>query len=120
MVRAVRTCEVQMSPDRTGPERQRFEDLYATHHAPVFAYVLRRTDVPEDAADVIAETFAIAWRRRWRRIDDVPSGEETRLWLYGVVRRVLANHRRGLRRRSSLADRLRAELAPAPHPYEER
>ncbi|CAN5440335.1 hypothetical protein BH24ACT9_BH24ACT9_03500 [soil metagenome] len=25
----------------------------------------------------------------WRRIDDVPTGEEARPWLYGVARKVL-------------------------------
>ena len=36
---------------------------------------------------------------------------EPRPWLYGVARRVLANHRRGDRRRTALGDRLRRELA---------
>ena len=38
-------------------------------------------------------------------------GDEARPWLYGVARRVLANHRRGDRRRTALGDRLRRELA---------
>jgi RNA polymerase sigma-70 factor (ECF subfamily) len=90
--------------------RELFEDLYGECHGPVFGYVLRRTESPDDAADVIAETFLIAWRR----LDVIPLGEQRRLWLYGVARRVLANHRRGQRRRSSLADRLRADLALTP------
>jgi RNA polymerase sigma factor (sigma-70 family) len=89
-------------------ERQRrFEAVYAAHRGPILGYVLRRTGNPDDAADVIAETFLTAWRR----LDDVPRDPETRLWLYGVARRVLANHHRGERRRSALADRLRADLA---------
>lgn len=44
----------------------------------------------------------------------MPEGEEARLWLYGVARRTLANQRRGERRRTALAERLRAELAVAP------
>lgn len=94
--------------------RDRFEALYQEYHGPVLAYALRRTDSADDAADVIADTFATAWRR----LDDVPPGEQARLWLYGVARRTLANHRRSQRRRSSLADRLRAELAVAPRPPE--
>jgi RNA polymerase sigma factor (sigma-70 family) len=74
--------------------------------------VLRRTDNPDDAADVIAETFLTAWRR----LDAVPPGDEARLWLYGVARRVLANYRRGERRRAVLADRLRAELSASYRP----
>jgi DNA-directed RNA polymerase specialized sigma24 family protein len=40
---------------------------------------------------VVAETFAIAWRR----VDAIPAGDQARLWLYGVARNVLAEHRRG-------------------------
>jgi RNA polymerase sigma-70 factor (ECF subfamily) len=87
--------------------RRRFEALYAEHQAVVLGYVLRRTDSAHDAADVIAETFLVAWRR----LDDAPTGATARLWLLGVARRVLANHRRGERRRTQLSERLRGELA---------
>jgi RNA polymerase sigma factor (sigma-70 family) len=97
-------------PTPPGEQRRRFEDVYAANHAAVLGYVLRRTGNGDDAADVIAETFLTAWRR----LDDIPPGDQARLWLYGVARRVLANHRRGERRRSALADRLRADLTTAP------
>lgn len=80
--------------------------LYGTHFEPVLAYARRRTDQPGDAADVVAETFLVAWRR----LDQVPVGEESRLWLFGVARRVLANHCRGDRRRADLGERLRERL----------
>ncbi|HUJ07853.1 MAG TPA: RNA polymerase sigma factor [Streptosporangiaceae bacterium] len=89
--------------------RRRFEAIYATNCVPILGYALRRTANGDDAADVVAETFLTAWRR----LDDVPPGGEARLWLYGVARNVLANHRRGERRRSELADRLRLDLAAA-------
>ncbi|MBB6348677.1 RNA polymerase sigma factor [Nonomuraea muscovyensis] len=97
--------------------RDRFEALYLTHYPAIYRYALRRTESPDDIADVIAETFLVAWRR----LDDVPTGEATVLWLYGAARRVLANHRRGKSRRSALASRLRDELAagrgtPSAHP----
>ena len=95
---------------RPDQRRERFEALYSDYHGPVFGYVLRRTDNAEDAADAIADTFLIAWRR----LDDIPTGDQARLWLYGVARRVLANQRRGERRRSTLADRLAAEII-VPH-----
>jgi RNA polymerase sigma factor (sigma-70 family) len=99
------------SPPQLGAdERQaRFEAIYTAYHGQVLGYALRRTGSPDDAADVIAETFLTAWRR----LDEMPSGPQARLWLYGVARRVLANHYRGERRRSALADRLRGELAAA-------
>ena len=94
--------------------RQRLEDrehafrrLYAEHFDAVLAFALRRVDRPEDAADVTADTFLVAWRR----LAHVPPAHETRPWLYGVARRVLANHRRGDRRRSALGDRLKRDLA---------
>ena len=86
--------------------RAHFEAMWAEHHARISGYVLRRAPTAEEAADVVAETFLVAWRR----LDDAPRGE-THLWLYAVARRVLANHRRGTRRRTQLAERLRHEWA---------
>jgi len=86
--------------------QERFRELYRDWSRPLLGYALRRVAAPADAADVVAETFLVTWRR----LDDVPPGREARLWLYGVARRVLANHRRGALRRSALGDKLRAEL----------
>jgi RNA polymerase sigma factor (sigma-70 family) len=92
---------------------ERFRGLYAEHGREILAYALRRLDDPEDAADVLAETFLVAWRR----LAEVPSGSEARPWLYGVARNVSANQRRGLHRRERLGERLRGELSQAPiHP----
>ena len=88
-------------------ERERaFRRIYAAHFDAVLAYALRRVDRPEDAGDVTAETFLVAWRR----LAHAPRGPELRPWLYGVARRVLANHRRGEKRRIALGQRLRREL----------
>jgi RNA polymerase sigma factor (sigma-70 family) len=95
----------------TGERHRRFETVYAANQAQILGYVLRRTQNPDDAADVFAETFLTAWRR----FEEVPDGEAARLWLYGVARRILANHHRGERRRSALSDRLRADLAATWH-----
>src|SRR5215472_12555459 len=99
---------------RDGDRRSRFEEIYAANSTPILGYALRRTSNGDDAADVVAETFLTAWRR----FDEVPPGDRATLWLYGVARRVLANHYRGERRRSALADRLRAELAESYVPPE--
>ena len=90
-------------------ERQaRFEHLYDQASLEVLGYALRRAASPEDAADVVSETFLIAWRR----LDEVPTGDEARLWLYGVARRVLANQRRGKLRRDELSSRIAREWRP--------
>jgi RNA polymerase sigma factor (sigma-70 family) len=92
---------------RGDDRRRRFEDIYHTNCTPILGYALRRTTNGEDAADVVAETFLTAWRR----LDDVPPGEEAKLWLYGVARRVLANYHRGERRKTELSERLSRDLA---------
>jgi RNA polymerase sigma-70 factor (ECF subfamily) len=102
----------------TGTERrERFDRLFEEHFRALLAYALRRVEEPADAADVAAETLLVAWRR----LDQVPAGDEARPWLFGVARRVLSNQRRGERRRDALADRLREALAalPAPAPPDE-
>jgi RNA polymerase sigma factor (sigma-70 family) len=101
-------------PSGRDDRRRRFEDVYTANCGPILGYVLRRTSSPHDAADVLAETFLVAWRR----LDDVPAGDQARLWLYGVARRVLANHHRGEQRRLLLTDRLRADIAAAYRPPE--
>ena len=86
--------------------RERFRAVYEAAYPRILGYALRRTQEAEDAADVVSETFLVAWRR----FDDVPPGDESLLWLYGVAHRVLANHRRGERRRRALGERLAGEL----------
>jgi RNA polymerase sigma-70 factor (ECF subfamily) len=92
-----------LQPDR--PE-ERFDLLFREHGRDLLGYALRRVTAPEDAADVVAETFLVAWRR----INEVPPEPQARLWLYGVARRALANQMRSAHRRDRLSERLRADL----------
>ncbi|MEU7904882.1 sigma-70 family RNA polymerase sigma factor [Actinoplanes sp. NPDC049118] len=87
-----------MSDERTAT----FETLYTGMFHHLLGYATRRCDTPEDAADVVAETFAIAWRS----IDRVPPRDEARLWLYGVARNVLAGQRRRATRQRQLASEI--------------
>jgi RNA polymerase sigma-70 factor, ECF subfamily len=86
---------------------ERFRAFYLGSYLPILGYALRRTSTPDDAADVVAETFLVLWRR----LDDVPIEEETRPWLYGIARNVMANGQRAERRRERLTARLGAEPA---------
>jgi RNA polymerase sigma-70 factor (ECF subfamily) len=85
-----------------GEDRWRgtFDELYAASASAVLAYAARRTDLLDDAEDVAAETFAIAWRR----IDRCPA--HPRPWLFGIARRVLANRYRSASRWRRLSERL--------------
>lgn len=79
----------------------------------LLAYFVRRVAIREDAADLLAETLLIMWRRR----EGIPADEtRARMWTYGVARKVLSGHRRGTRRRDALGERLRGELALRPDP----
>jgi RNA polymerase sigma-70 factor (ECF subfamily) len=89
-----------------GDRKSRFEAIFIATYEPIFGYALRRCASPHDASDVVAETFTIAWRR----FDDMPTGDSARLWLYGVARRVLANHRRAEHQRQRLTTDLHDEL----------
>lgn len=97
-------------------ERERFAALYRLTCPRVTAYALRRAGSPEDAADVVAETFAIAWRH----IDRVPAGDEALLWLYVTARGVLANEWRRSLRRSEVVKRVASSLAARDVPQDER
>lgn len=113
-----------MAPSQTEREKAlggelaqvRFRRLYREQGRAILAYALRRVEDPEDAADVVAETFLVAWRR----FGEVPIDGGSRLWLYAVARRVIANLNRSERRRTRLGERLaeslRTELATRAAP----
>ena len=59
---------------------------------------------------MVAETFAVAWRRR----ADMPAdADEVRPWLFGIARRCLANAARSTHRAGRLGMRLADSLAHA-------
>jgi RNA polymerase sigma factor (sigma-70 family) len=79
-----------MRGGRTDARRAaRFEELWDELFPRVLGYALRRTD-QEEARDVVAETFTVAWRR----LEDVPAGDDALPWLLATARKQLANRRR--------------------------
>jgi len=59
-----------------------FRELYDRWAEPLLAYFYRRVYDPEVAADLLAETFAIAFEKRERfRDTGAPGGT----WLYGIA-----------------------------------
>ncbi len=87
------------------PQQQRFQALYQANYPRILGYALRRTASAEDAADVVADTFAIAWRK----LAEIPAGDEATLWLYGVTRRVVANLHRKQASRNAVVEMLARE-----------
>lgn len=80
----------------------RLEHLHREHAGAVRAYARRRIG-RDEADDVVADVFVVAWRR----IGDVPA--EARTWLLGIARRVLANRHRAAKRQRALYERLARE-----------
>jgi RNA polymerase sigma-70 factor (ECF subfamily) len=73
-----------------------FTVLYAAHHGDLVRYGYRRLAHLDEASELAQEVFVVAWRRR----ADVP--DHALPWLYGVARRLLANHWRDRRTRPIL------------------
>ncbi|HEY4849562.1 MAG TPA: sigma-70 family RNA polymerase sigma factor [Streptosporangiaceae bacterium] len=90
--------------DARDQRERRFRSLYQEYYRPLQAYAVRRMDAQADVADVVADVFTTAWRR----LDDIPSPPDDRLWLYGVARRVIAGKHRGRQRLRNLLTRLEA------------
>lgn len=83
-------------------DKERFEQIFRDNARPVLSFALSCTR-PEEAKDVVAQTFLVAWRR----FSDLP--EEPLPWLIGVARRTLADRRRADRRREALWSRLASD-----------
>lgn len=90
-----------------------FTTLYDHSARDLLAYLVRRTQSPEEAADCLAETFLVAWRKR----DEIPPDPaEARPWLFGVARNMLRRTRELDHKRSRTVDALAAELHQARRP----
>jgi RNA polymerase sigma-70 factor (ECF subfamily) len=93
----------------------RFADVYESHFA--FAWrSVRRLGVEESAVDdVVQEIFVIVHRR----LDDFEGRSSLKTWLFGIVLRVVRDHRRAVRRKSPRsagdADTVEADIASDPH-----
>jgi RNA polymerase sigma-70 factor (ECF subfamily) len=85
--------------------KQRFDALFLEQVPGIASYCRWRSRSSSDPEDAVAEVFLIAWRR----LDDVPSGDAARAWLYAVARRVLANQDRANARRKRLSEKLNAQ-----------
>lgn len=70
-------------------EPQAFRELYDRWAESLLAYFYRRVHSAEVAADLLAETFAVAYEGRGRFRD---VGKPGGAWLYGIARRELSHY----------------------------
>jgi RNA polymerase sigma-70 factor (ECF subfamily) len=87
-----------------------FEFVFRTHEPRIRDYCARRVD-PDSVEDVVSETFTVAWRK----VDEMPGGDSTLPWLYGVARRLIQHEWRRTARRGRL-DLRSPRLVPATDP----
>lgn len=83
-------------------DRDAFGHLYRLYYRPI--YNLARFYLPQQAEDIVAETFVRAWSGIVRYRD---TGRPFVSWLYGIARHIVADERRARRRvepRSELPD----------------
>jgi RNA polymerase sigma-70 factor, ECF subfamily len=96
---------------RDTPSAELLRAALGSNGKDLLAYFERRVSEPEDAADLLADTYLTAWRR----IDAIPVDVEARrMWLFVTARNVLANSRRAGIRRADLAAQLRVHLLTEP------
>ncbi len=81
----------------------------------LLGYFIRRVEPREDAADLLAQTLTVAWRRL-RSMPDDPA--EADAWAFTIAANVLSNHRRSAVRRDRLALKLRDELRQPDDEFE--
>ena len=83
---------------------ERFRSLFDAHFHEIRAYCLRRL-ATADANDAVSEVFLIVWRR----LDELPSDDSVRPYLYGIARNVLRNRDRSVRRMLRLQARVNSQ-----------
>jgi RNA polymerase sigma-70 factor (ECF subfamily) len=110
----------QTAVDSSDDQEKLFQRLFDEHYLDIYRYCVRRVGVT-DAEDTTADVFAVAWRR----LEELPEGEATRPWLYGVAFRVVANryrtrlrHLRLVARVGSMTPRDSEDAAPSSPEFE--
>lgn len=101
-----------VTADRGRDEAYRFvEDLFARHHAEIYAYLARMVRDPELAADLAQDAFV----RAYRAFGTTGRPDNPRAWLYQVAHRIALDElrRRRLVRFLPLSSEDRA-TAPSP------
>jgi RNA polymerase sigma-70 factor (ECF subfamily) len=93
-----------------------FDELYAAHQRPLYAFFLGRTADRELALDLVQETFLRAWRSV-QMLEALPA-ERRHFWLYSVARNLVVDTYRHRGAGQAAQERLQrlSEAAVEPPP----
>ncbi len=94
---------------RSPSDDERFRRVFADYHEAIQRYCARRLDTWDDANDAAAEVFLVVWRR----VHELPPGDEAKLWIYGIARNTVRDFYRKKSRHSALRRRLAGQRAAA-------
>ncbi len=95
-------------------EPRAFEAIYAEQFSFVWRCLRSLGVAPEALDDAAQEVFVVAHRR----LAEFRGESSLRTWLYGILRNVAANQRRGALRRLRQLPLLHEPAAPSPGPHE--
>lgn len=85
-------------------DEMRFRKAFDEYFDAITRYCFRRLH-PDKADDAASNVFVVAWRK----IDQMPMGDQTLPWLYGVARNEVRTLRRSLRRSTALRAKLNGQ-----------
>ncbi|MEN0084657.1 MAG: sigma-70 family RNA polymerase sigma factor [Leifsonia sp.] len=100
--------DVELLHQAAAGDGDAFAALFRRHRDRVFRHVLRLASTPTDAEDLVALTFAEAWRKRGR----IHTSEASLLpWLLVTASHLARNNTRAFRRHQALLAKM-----PSPEP----
>jgi RNA polymerase sigma factor (sigma-70 family) len=93
-------------------DEMRFRDAFDAYFDAITRYCFRRLH-PDKTEDAVSNVFVVAWRK----IDEMPEGDQTLPWLYGVAMNEVRTFRRSIRRSTALRAKLNGQPRyPDPGP----
>jgi RNA polymerase sigma-70 factor, ECF subfamily len=86
------------------PETLSFDGVYESHFAFVWRTARRLGVAESDVSDIVQEVFLVVHRR----LEEFEQRGSVKTWLFGILRRVVSDYRRTLRRKPSLVGKAEA------------
>lgn len=86
-MRAIENPNLSSRMDSKQPKHKDFEREMMPHMAALYNFALRMTNDPDDAKDLIQETYL----RAYRYLDKYEQGTNAKAWLFQIMRNVFIN-----------------------------